>query len=40
VTYLAIRAAQKAVHAHDAEHTEKAVGNAEEHGGVAQPDAH
>jgi hypothetical protein len=39
VTYLAIRAAQKAVHAHDAEHTEKVKDSAEQHGGVAQPDA-
>lgn len=34
ITYLAIRAAQKAVHAHDADQPA-----AEEHGGVAQPDA-
>ena len=39
VTYLAIRAAQRALHAHDAEETGKTIG-AEEHGGVAQPDAH
>ena len=37
VTYLAIRAAQRAVHAHDAEETGKTV---DEPGGVAQPDAH
>jgi len=37
VTYLAIRAAQRALHAHDAEETPK---TADEHGGVAQPDAH
>jgi Protein of unknown function (DUF3159) len=37
VTYLAIRAAQRALHAHDAEKTGE---TAEEHGGVAQPDAH
>ena len=37
VTYLAIRSAQRALHAHDAEQTGK---TAEEHGGVAQPDAH
>jgi Protein of unknown function (DUF3159) len=36
VTYLAIRAAQRALHAHDAEETGK---TAEEYGGVAQPDA-
>jgi len=36
VTYLAIRAAQKAVHAHDAEEPE----TAEERGDVTQPDAH
>jgi Protein of unknown function (DUF3159) len=36
VTYLAIRAAQRAMHAHDAGETGKTV---EEHGGVAQPDA-
>ena len=36
VTYLAIRAAQRALHAHDAEETGK---TAEEHRGVAQPDA-
>jgi uncharacterized protein DUF3159 len=39
VTYLAIRAAQRALHAHDAEETGKTIA-AEEHGGVAQPDAH
>jgi hypothetical protein len=42
VTYLAIRAAQKAVHAHDAEEPAKAEETetaADEHGGVAQPDA-
>jgi hypothetical protein len=37
VTYLAIRAAQRALHALDAEDTQKAAG---EHGGVTQPDAH
>jgi hypothetical protein len=37
VTYLAIRAAQRALHTHDAEESAK---TAEEHGGVAQPDAH
>jgi Protein of unknown function (DUF3159) len=37
VTYLAIRVAQRALHAHDAEETPK---TAEEHGGVTQPDAH
>ena len=37
VTYLAIRSAQRALHAHDAEETGT---TAEEHGGVAQPDAH
>ena len=37
VTYLAIRVAQRALHAHDAEEIPK---TAEEHGGVAQPDAH
>jgi TRAP-type C4-dicarboxylate transport system permease small subunit len=37
VTYLAIRAAQKALHAHDAEETGT---TAEEHGDLAQPDAH
>jgi hypothetical protein len=37
VTYLAIRAAQRALHAHHAEEIGEA---AEEHGGVAQPDAH
>jgi hypothetical protein len=43
VTYLAIRAAQKAVHAHDADESQKAEETpraAEEHGDVAQPDAH
>jgi hypothetical protein len=43
VTYLAIRAAQKAVHAHDADESQKAEEApkaAEEHGDVAQPDAH
>jgi hypothetical protein len=39
VTYLAIRAAQKAVHVHDAKDTED-TGTTAEHGGVAQPDAH
>jgi len=38
VTYLAIRSAQRALHAHDAEDTGKTP--ADEHGGVAQPDAH
>lgn len=37
VTYLAIRAAQRALHALDVEETGK---TADEHGGVAQPDAH
>ena len=37
VTYLAIRSAQRALHAHDAEETGTTE---EEHGGVAQPDAH
>jgi hypothetical protein len=37
VTYLAIRAAQRALHTHDPEESAK---TAEEHGGVAQPDAH
>ena len=37
VTYLAIRAAQRAVHAHDAQKTGPTV---DEPGGVAQPDAH
>lgn len=37
VTYLAIRAAQRAVHAHDAEHAQTST---EEHGDVTQPDAH
>jgi hypothetical protein len=37
VTYLAIRAAQRALHAHHAEETGEA---AEAHGGLAQPDAH
>jgi Protein of unknown function (DUF3159) len=37
VTYLAIRAAQRALHAHHAGEIGEA---AEEHGGVAQPDAH
>jgi hypothetical protein len=40
VTYLAIRAAQRAVHAHEAETAEEAGESADEHGGVAQPDAH
>jgi hypothetical protein len=39
VTYLAIRAAQKAVHVHEAKDTED-TGTTAEHGGVAQPDAH
>jgi Protein of unknown function (DUF3159) len=42
VTYLAIRAAQRAVHVHDARETSKAEDTgtaAEEHGGIAQPDA-
>jgi hypothetical protein len=38
VTYLAIRAAQRSLHAHDAEEPGKKI--PEEHGGVAQPDAH
>jgi Protein of unknown function (DUF3159) len=37
VTYLAIRTAQRALHEHNAEETGKA---ADEHPGVAQPDAH
>jgi hypothetical protein len=37
VTYLAIRAAQRALHAQEAAESGK---TAEEHGGVAQPDAH
>jgi uncharacterized protein DUF3159 len=37
VTYLAIRTAQRAVHAHHAEETAE---TADESGGVAQPDAH
>jgi hypothetical protein len=37
VTYLAIRAAQRALHAHGAAET---AATADEHGGVAQPDAH
>jgi hypothetical protein len=37
VTYLAIRTAQRAVHAHHAEETGE---TADESGGVAQPDAH
>jgi Protein of unknown function (DUF3159) len=37
VTYLAIRSAQRALHAHDAVQTPN---TAEEHGGVAQTDAH
>jgi hypothetical protein len=37
VTYLAIRAAQRALHAHDADETRPA---ADEHGDIAQPDAH
>jgi hypothetical protein len=36
-TYLAIRTAQRALHAHHAEETGE---TADEHGGVAQPDAH
>jgi hypothetical protein len=40
VTYLAIRAAQRALHAHDSEKAEETGETAEEHGGVAQPDAH
>jgi hypothetical protein len=38
VTYLAIRAAQRALHAHDAQ--ESATTTDEEHGDIAQPDAH
>jgi Protein of unknown function (DUF3159) len=38
VTYLAIRVAQRALHAHDT--AEESGATAEEHGGVAQPDAH
>ena len=37
VTYLAIRSAQRALHAHEAEETAQI---ADERGGVAQPDAH
>ena len=37
VTYLAIRTAQRALHTHAAEETSK---TADQHGGVAQPDAH
>jgi Protein of unknown function (DUF3159) len=37
VTYLAIRAAQRALHAHGAEQTPTTAG---EHGDLAQPDAH
>jgi hypothetical protein len=37
VTYLAIRAAQRALHAHNAGGTGQ---TAEERGGVAAPDAH
>ena len=40
VTYLAIRTAQRALHAHEAEEAEKTAESADEHGGVAQPDAH
>ena len=40
VTYLAIRTAQRAVHAHEARHAEETGETADEHGGVAQPDAH
>jgi hypothetical protein len=40
VTYLAIRAAQRAVHAHEADQAEETGETADEHGGVAQPDAH
>jgi Protein of unknown function (DUF3159) len=41
VTYLAIRAAQRAVHAKNVAETEEASDDAQpEHGGVAQPDAH
>ena len=39
VTYLAIRAAQRAVHAHEGQ-AEESGETADEHGGVAQPDAH
>jgi hypothetical protein len=37
VTYLAIRAAQRALHAHDAQ---ESATTDEEHGDIAQPDAH
>ena len=37
VTYLAIRAAQRALHAHDAQ---RSATTTEEHGDIAQPDAH
>jgi hypothetical protein len=40
VTYLAIRVAQRALHAHDADKAEEPGEAADEHGGVAQPDAH
>jgi hypothetical protein len=40
VTYLAIRAAQRAVHAHEADHAEETGKTVDEPGGVAQPDAH
>ena len=39
VTYLAIRAAQRAVHAHEAKEAEDIGETVEEHGDVAQPDA-
>ena len=38
-TYLAIRAAQRAVHAHEKDQAEQTGETADEHGGVAQPDA-
>jgi hypothetical protein len=40
VTYLAIRAAQRALHAHDSAKAEETGEAAEEHGGVTQPDAY
>jgi Protein of unknown function (DUF3159) len=40
VTYLAIRAAQRAVHAHEADQAQETGPTVDEPGGVAQPDAH
>jgi hypothetical protein len=40
VTYLAIRAAQRAVHAHEADQAKETGTTVDEPGGVAQPDAH